>query len=85
MNGEQKRFVLLRVDARYWQILDRRYLPTDTRHAVAWIRETGEGRVRVDWSRATPLPVVYGTAIEALDDFRRWTDQSVGGGSRSAP
>ena len=71
-------FVLTRFDARNWQIINRRHPPTDTRHTVAWIAESGGGHVRVEWARATPLRDVYPTAIDALDDFRRWAEQAGG-------
>jgi hypothetical protein len=80
MRGEPSAdsFVLARFDARNWQILNRRHPPTDTRHNVAWIKETGEGHVRVDWTRTTPLRSVYQTANEALNDLRRWAEQADG-------
>lgn len=69
-------YMLRRLDARTWLILNRTHLPSDTRHSVAWIRETGLGRVEVDWSRAIPLPTAYASAVEALEDFRNWVEQA---------
>lgn len=71
-------FALTRFDARNWQIINRRHPPTDTRHTVAWITETGEGHVRVSWARTTPLPSVYQTAADALNALRHWAEQADG-------
>ena len=80
MNGDVSAdsFVLTRFDSRNWQIINRRHPPTDTRYTVAWVSETGEGHVRVNWARATPLGKVYRTAADALDDLRRWAEQADG-------
>lgn len=80
MNDQEARssLFLSRVDARNWRILDRKHPSTDTRHVVAWIRETGDDGVRVAWSRAAPLPTIHRTAAEALAEACRWTQPPPG-------
>ena len=60
-------FVLARIDAGSWRILNRRYRPGDARQVVAKVREIRADEVWVEWLHATDLPTTYRTALEVLD------------------
>src|SRR6187431_2184903 len=66
-------FVLARIDAGSWRILNRRYRPGDARQVVAKVREIRAGEVWVEWFPTTELPTTYRTALEALDSAIRET------------
>ena len=59
-------FVLNRVDARTWRILNKRFAVDDGRHVVAHVRETPDSEVQVEWAQPTALPTTYPTLLEAL-------------------
>ena len=69
-------YVLTRLDAVSWQILNKRYGPDDARHVVAHLSETSQAEVTVQWLRPTSLPTTYRTPIEALDSIHRSARQS---------
>ena len=64
-------FVLARIDAGTWQILNKRYGPTDARLVVAKVREIQADEVWVEWFHVTELPTTYRSALEVLDSALR--------------
>ena len=64
-------FVLNRVNARTWRILNKRFAADDSRHVVAHVRENPDAEVQVEWAHATTLPTTYRTLLEALDSAGR--------------
>ncbi len=77
-------FVLARIDAGSWQILNKRYGPGDARLVVATVREIQADEVWVEWLHATDLPTTYRTALEVLDSAL-CKPPRVGAASRPAP
>ena len=66
-------FVLVRIDAGSWRIVNKRYAANDARLVVAKVREIRTDEVWVEWSHETTLATTYCSALEALDSAIRET------------
>jgi hypothetical protein len=69
-------YVLARIGARNWRILNKRYGPEDARHIVAHLRETPNAEVEVEWHCRTSLATTYRTPVDALDSICRQAYQT---------
>lgn len=66
------RFELTRITDTEWLILDHRYRKNDARHTVACIYELDGVEVEVVWLRDLPLATSYMSAVDVLDEVRRF-------------
>lgn len=70
------RFELRKVAEQEWLILDHRYAENDPRRTVGCVYQVDVSEVEVMWIREIPVAIRYMSAIEALDDVRRFYETS---------
>jgi hypothetical protein len=68
-------FELRRVDDTHWYIENRSLSPGDRGFVIARLHEPEECLVEVEWVQTLPLQTHYATALDALDDLARWSEQ----------